>query len=630
MVVSLFFCTFALTLAGKVKPRFAPDARTMKKQICVLLCLSLVCAGASAAQKKKTVQHKKISKTYVNTPVVEALQDIAKHGTYQLDFTEADLDEGAVVNAKFKNVSAPSAIKKILGKQYVVKAKKGVIRITNVPVPPTLIEVKAKSPSSVQEDEEKIVYTYQDTTFAVACRTVTHQIEQEKATDTVMPAKHYVQAFANLGYSSLGYNLGDAGKNRGGFGAGITVQYAYYFHPNWGFHIGVGLDEYSSNGVLNNKNVFAGVGDSDGERYDHYALTHNWKEHQITHIVNLPIGFQCQYPVNENNLKVYAGAGVRVGVPVYNKYSLRSGAVEHQGYYEQWNMLIQEGTGNMGSDRDFYTETIGTDFSKERKDLKLNKVSLAVDVQVGLMVPMSQVLDLMVGLYAQIGCLDLTKGNDKIDLGFQQPEQTGYRRHDFMNAYPENGLLGTSLSSAVRPYSVGLTVGISWHHIEKPKPAEPIFEHLQVCDTTFTTKARVETTMKPKKEVVRQMVQVLHKSVIWFEVNSTVPKLEPADVLDKLAAILVAYPTEKVVISGHASKEGNAQKNKVLSQKRAQAVADLLMQKGVKADQLLVEAHAADIDYQAENTPHTLALDRRVEIIPLENGQRVGEVKLIK
>lgn len=136
--------------------------------------------------------------------------------------------------------------------------------------------------------------------------------------------------------------------------------------------------------------------------------------------------------------------------------------------------------------------------------------------------------------------------------------------------------------------------------------------------------------MKPKKEVVRQMVQVLHKSVIWFEVNSTVPKLEPADVLDKLAAILVAYPTEKVVISGHASKEGNAQKNKVLSQKRAQAVADLLMQKGVKADQLLVEAHAADIDYQAENTPHTLALDRRVEIIPLENGQRVGEVKLIK
>ena len=48
-------------------------------------------------------------------------------------------------------------------------------------------------------------------------------------------------------------------------------------------------------------------------------------------------------------------------------------------------------------------------------------------------------------------------------------------------------------------------------------------------------------------------------------------------------------------------------------------MADLLLQKGVKAEQLRVEAHAADIAYDAgSGVEHSIALDRRVEIIPIE------------
>ena len=57
----------------------------------------------------------------------------------------------------------------------------------------------------------------------------------------------------------------------------------------------------------------------------------DWHEQQITHIVELPIGVQCMYPLNEDNLRLQAGIGLRVGVPVYSKWALKSGAIEHVG-----------------------------------------------------------------------------------------------------------------------------------------------------------------------------------------------------------------------------------------------------------------------------------------------------------
>lgn len=603
----------------------------------VLMCFFLLAGTTVAAPKKNTAQHKKLTRTYTNAPLTDVLADICKRTDYKLDYSAAELDEAMPVSRKFKDVSATSAIKKILGKQYIVKAKRGTIYITNVPVPPATYEVRGTQPTDIAEDEEKIVYTYQDTTYSVSCRTVTKRIDPEIQQPSDLPAKHYVQALAGLGYGSLGYTLRDgngqkAGQNRGDLQGQLQVQYAYYFHPNWGITAGIGFSAFGSHGVLNNTTVWEGAGDSDGERYNHYALTHDWREQQITHIVDIPIGIQCQYPLNDNNLRLYAGAGIRAGVPVYNRWSLRSGDLEHQGYYPQWNMLIREGEGNMTGDRDFYTEHIGSDWSTDRHVLKQNPVSLAVEAGIGVMIPLNKQLDLMCGLYCQAGCLDLnpTVQSGRTDIGWQQTGMTPeYRNHTFMNEY--DGLLNTNLASATHPWGVGVTVGISWHHIEKPKKPEPTYEKTQVCDTTFTLATRTETTLKPKKEAAKQIVQVMHKSVIWFDVNSTEPKLEPADVLDKIAEVLIQNPEQQIIVSGHASKEGNARKNRTLSEQRAKVIGRMLEAKGVKASQLHIEAHSSDIEYRvAEGSEHTIALDRRVEIIPLEDGKPVQELQLTK
>ncbi|MGM9747001.1 MAG: OmpA family protein [Paludibacteraceae bacterium] len=581
----------------------------------ILLCVLMSFGSAFAAPKASA--HKKITKSYVNVQLTEVLDDIGRRSGYTVDYTDANIDFERMVTIKFKDVSATSAIKKLLGKKFIVKAKKNDIKITNPPAPPTIYKSPGVEPANTTEDDDKIVKTYQDTTFSVTCHTQTRRLDSVVVVESAPTRKgHYVQALLGLGYGSMGYSLRDAagekvGKNLGDLQGLLQAQYAYYFNENWGITVGVGFAGYGSYGVLNNTNVWEGQGDTDGEQYTHYAVTHDWREQQITHIVELPVGVQCQYPITKDNLRLYAGVGVRVGMPVYNKWALKSGSLEHQGYYPQWEMTIVN-----QPDRDFYTEEIGIAFSKERHNLNLTQVALTASAEVGVMYPLNERLDLMAGLYFQMNCLDLNNESQQA-IGWKQPSADDYRRHDFMNMY--NGELASDFVSGVRPWGVGVKVGISWHHVEKKTETRSLFEHVVVCDTTMKLTARTETEIKPKKEAAKEIVRLMKKSVIWFDLNSTVPKLEPADIIDQIAAVLLENPDQKIIVSGHASKEGNARKNRILSEKRAQAVADLLLHKGVKAEQLRVEAHAADIAYDAgSGVEHSIALDRRVEIIPIE------------
>ena len=111
----------------------------------------------------------------------------------------------------------------------------------------------------------------------------------------------------------------------------------------------------------------------------------------------------------------------------------------------------------------------------------------------------------------------------------------------------------------------------------------------------------------------------MQKSVIWFDLDSSEPKLEPADILDRIAAILRENPDQKILVYGHASREGNEQYNQRLSDRRAKAVTDMLLEKGVRPEQISQRGFAASIAY--EQGEHAISLDRRVEIIPVLEEQ---------
>ncbi|MEM8929545.1 MAG: OmpA family protein [Acidobacteriota bacterium] len=68
-------------------------------------------------------------------------------------------------------------------------------------------------------------------------------------------------------------------------------------------------------------------------------------------------------------------------------------------------------------------------------------------------------------------------------------------------------------------------------------------------------------------------------------------------------------------ICGHTDSSGRDDSNRVLSVRRAQAVADVLMRHGVSADRLNIQGFASDYPLAPNDTTEGKALNRRTEIV---------------
>lgn len=599
-----------------------------------LLCTLVfsICLSASAASSSS----KPFSKKYKNERLEVVLKDLCKNSKYSLNILDKEIDLDKPITAEFKNASTSSVLKKVLDSNFQGKVKKGVLTISLKPVPPVVYTVAGTVPTSEIDNDSINEKTYQDTTYTITCNMKTFsdtiqpevpaksekQIAEENDSLRANRRGHNIQFLLGAGYGSVGYGLDDAGKVHGGFSGSAQFRYLYYFTDNWGIGLGVGFSNYMSKGILNTTLLYYNPAavkmpqtDTDGELYGHQVRTNDWTEKQNAYMVDIPVMVQCTYPLRNvamknGALKIYADLGVDLGLCVAANRRLASGSIDHMGWYKPWHLELE----NIPN-HDFYTEQVdafGTD--KQKLELKMPAVGLMADF--GFAIPVAKNLDVLVGAFMNYTLNNVCASTH--DLGWKQSSYSGdmaYRNHEFMQEY--QGLVGCQFAQAVRPWQAGVRVGINFHAVKKEKPLQPeiVYRRENICDTTFTLQARVETVVKPKPIVAEKIKRVLEKSVIWFDLNSTDPKLEPADILDKVADILKESPEQKIMVTGHASKEGNKVANQRLSEARAQAIVDRLIALGVNADQIQSQGKGVDVDYIQGD--HNIALDRRAEITPI-------------
>ena len=130
------------------------------------------------------------------------------------------------------------------------------------------------------------------------------------------------------------------------------------------------------------------------------------------------------------------------------------------------------------------------------------------------------------------------------------------------------------------------------------------------------TIAQVDTTSMVEVTPTQELEQIMQSAVIWFKLDDTIPILEPEDILTRIAAVLVSHPDQKVEVNGHACVLGKPAYNKKLAMRRAQAVANQLIELGVKPEQMIVQSLGDDVPYRY-NGKHQLDKDRRVEVLPV-------------
>lgn len=113
-----------------------------------------------------------------------------------------------------------------------------------------------------------------------------------------------------------------------------------------------------------------------------------------------------------------------------------------------------------------------------------------------------------------------------------------------------------------------------------------------------------------------RLVVTLPQDILFATDSSTVNSGLRGDLLT-VADSLRNYPDSTVQVVGHTDSTGSAAHNQALSERRANAVADVLRQGGVSYNRVRTFGRGEDQPIASNLTPEGKALNRRVEIVIL-------------
>lgn len=88
--------------------------------------------------------------------------------------------------------------------------------------------------------------------------------------------------------------------------------------------------------------------------------------------------------------------------------------------------------------------------------------------------------------------------------------------------------------------------------------------------------------------------------------------------LEKVYNSLEAFPNVKVEIGGHTDNQGGESYNIALSNDRAKAVMNYLVERGISADRITARGYGKTRPVASNDTPEGRAKNRRVEVVPVK------------
>ena len=186
----------------------------------------------------------------------------------------------------------------------------------------------------------------------------------------------------------------------------------------------------------------------------------------------------------------------------------------------------------------------------------------------------------------------------------------------FRHAFDEEGLTDQLVSLGIQ-YSFGGS-GVA-APAAVSKPAEPV--RYADSDGDGVTDDRDRCPGTPAGVVVdmsgceiKKTPETVEFENIYFGFDSEVVLATAQRLLNEAAATLKRHPDVTVEIAGFADSRGPERYNMALSQRRAEAVRDLLVQAGVNPANLSVVAYGESRADASDLAANTLAGDRRVEL----------------
>jgi len=105
-----------------------------------------------------------------------------------------------------------------------------------------------------------------------------------------------------------------------------------------------------------------------------------------------------------------------------------------------------------------------------------------------------------------------------------------------------------------------------------------------------------------------------YSRTILFNTGKSNFQKQSYEVLQNITAILKEYPDANFSLEGHTDSVGAKSSNKLLSERRANAVRDYLIANGIHSDRLTAKGFGEDFPIDSNATRNGRANNRRTDI----------------
>lgn len=133
----------------------------------------------------------------------------------------------------------------------------------------------------------------------------------------------------------------------------------------------------------------------------------------------------------------------------------------------------------------------------------------------------------------------------------------------------------------------------------------------------------------PDAQVIRvgEGIVVEFSSSILFGFDKSTLSAEAKSNLDKLVTIMKDYEDTNIEVQGHTDNKGSESYNKNLSEQRATAVSEYLMDKGIKNFRLSINGFGELLPKYINTTAEGRLLNRRVEFLITANEKMKADAE---
>lgn len=410
---------------------------------------------------------------------------------------------------------------------------------------------------------------------------------QLQAQTTFQKYLHNIDVAVGGGLHSVQFDPKQGGDHDPLFGGTVNLHYRIAPLKRWSFATGIDLTTYraeSQYDELQQTIYCTDVENGYNEKYD--VTFKDWSEVQNSINLEIPLGAYYRLPLN-SVWGLVAGGGVKLELPISKRYKTRNdktdGYIDRTAYFEETNVDYSD----MPQHELYKT-------SEYKGSAKMKSAGMAVFVELGATRPLKSNRSLYLGTYFSHSVLNSNKSNSNL----YDASTDSY-----------SGVVSSDLVKKSHLMAVGIKVGLSFGYPKVDSTAikaeqlaqeqarlareKAIADSIAAAEEARLARekaiadsiaaAQAAEAKKVEDAKAQEAVAYINKHIrVNFALGKADIQTNPE--VEENIAFIVNYlskdSTRVLVIYGHTCNLGKAEKNVILSKRRAEAMKAVLVERG--------------------------------------------------